>query len=123
MQQKSRLKDHIDATLALAGGKIHTVILSSEAYFLNPNAIELARHFSDYDVEMVTYLRRQDDWANSQYAEFVAGGAVGRVAQPIEDWLKTHQTRSRLNYYGRMKLWELSLINQKYTSVFMTGNG
>ncbi|WP_106746158.1 glycosyltransferase [Yoonia maritima] len=108
---KSNLKEHVDAAVSLMDDRIHTVILSSEAYFLNPNAIELARHFSDYDVEMVTYLRRQDDWANSQYAEFVAGGAVGRVDKSIEDWLETDQTRNRMDYYGRIKLWE-TVINK-----------
>ncbi|WP_052701039.1 glycosyltransferase [Loktanella sp. S4079] len=111
--KKSRMKDHVEATLALSGNQIHTVILSSEAYFLNPNAVELVRHFSDYDVEMITYLRRQDDWANSQYAEFVAGGAVGRVDQPIEEWLNSEITRNRLDYFGRMKLWETVLDRSK----------
>lgn len=103
---ETALKEHVEAVLVLAEGRIHTVILSSEAYFLNPKAIELARQFAEYEVEMVTYLRRQDDWANSQYAEFVAGGAVGRVSQPIDEWLKTDETRSRLDYLGRIKLWE-----------------
>ncbi len=113
VQGKSKLKEHVDAAIALTENRIHTVILSSEAYFLNSNAIELARHFSDYDVEIVTYLRRQDDWSNSQYAEFVAGGAVGRVDTPIEEWLKTDQTRNRLNYYGQMKLWETVVDKSK----------
>lgn len=106
MKGKNKLKQHLQATQALCDGKIHTVILSSEAYFLNDNAIELARYFSDYDVEMITYLRRQDDWANSQYAEFVAGGAVGRVDQPIDEWLKTDKIRKLLDYYAKIKLWE-----------------
>lgn len=113
MQEKKDLKIHLEAAQALCGGNIHTVILSSEAYFLNDNAVELARHFSDYDVEMLTYLRRQDDWANSQYAEFVAGGAVGRVEQPIDEWLKTDKTRDRLDYYARMKLWETVIPKSK----------
>lgn len=113
MQGKKDLKMHLEAAQALCNGNIHTVILSSEAYFLNDNAVELARHFSDYDVEMLTYLRRQDDWANSQYAEFVAGGAVGRVDQPIDEWLKTDKTRDRLDYYARMRLWETVIPKSK----------
>lgn len=113
MKGKNKLKQHLQATQALCDGKIHTVILSSEAYFLNDNAIQLARYFSQYDVEMITYLRRQDDWANSQYAEFVAGGAVGRVDQPIDEWLKTDKTRNRLNYYAKIKLWETVVDRSK----------
>lgn len=99
------IRDHIEAALSLAKGRIHTVILSSEAYFLNPRSARIPDHFPDYKVEMIGYFRRQDDWANSQYAEFVAGGAMGRVSAPFEDWLDEPVTRERLNYYSYCRMW------------------
>jgi len=100
------LKAHIDAAVTLCSGRIHTVILSSEAYFLNPRSVEIARQFADYSVEMLVYFRRQDEWANSQYAEFVAGGAMGRVDCAIEKWLGDEKTQNRMNYLSTIKLWE-----------------
>ncbi|MDJ0766391.1 MAG: glycosyltransferase [Myxococcota bacterium] len=104
-QGKKKLRNYIEAGLRLAKGQIHTIILSSEAYFLNRNSLKIADHFSGYPIEMIAYFRRQDDWANSQYAEFVAGGAMGRVHKPISDWLKEDQTRERLDYFSYLEVW------------------
>lgn len=101
----SELKDHVEAALALAGGRIHTVILSSEAFFLNPRSPRIAGHFKGWPCEMLVYLRRQDEWANSQYAEFVAGGAVGRVSDTVEEWLADPVTRGRLDYRAGVEGW------------------
>ncbi|WP_292025636.1 glycosyltransferase [Maritimibacter sp. UBA3975] len=105
MQNAAGLKAHIERGVALAGGKIHTIVLSSEAFFLQRNAVKIAHYFSDYPVEMVCYLRRQDEWANAQYAEFVAGGAVGRVDVSFEAWLADEVTRERLDYRNPLDAW------------------
>jgi capsular polysaccharide export protein len=102
---RCELKDQIEAGLRLANGRIHTIILSSEAYYLNRNSVEISHHFAGYPVEMIGYFRPQDDWANSQYAEFVAGGAVGRVSVPIAEWLRTDDTRLRLDYFSYLEHW------------------
>lgn len=99
------LRDHIRRGLELMDGRIHTIVLSSEAYFLHESAHQLADYFAGHPVEMVVYLRRQDEWANSQYCEFVAGGAVGRVDVPIDEWLKLPVTRRRLDYMVPLKAW------------------
>lgn len=99
------IRDHIEAALSLAEGRIHTVILSSEAYFLNPRSVLIPGHFPGYAAEMIGYFRRQDDWANSQYAEFVAGGAMGRVSVPFAEWLAEPATRARLDYHSYCQLW------------------
>ena len=107
--QGSAIRDHIEAALSLAGGQIHTVILSSEAYFLNRRSALIPDHFNDYHTEMIGYFRRQDDWANSQYAEFVAGGAMGRVAVPFADWIAAPVTRERLDYFSYCQMWAARL--------------
>ena len=99
------LRDHIEAGLAHMRGRVHTIVLSSEAFFLQDRAPEIASYFDGYEVEMVVYLRRQDEWANAQYCEFVAGGAVGRVEVPIGDWLNEARTRSRLDYRRVLAAW------------------
>ncbi|MEM6624977.1 MAG: glycosyltransferase [Pseudomonadota bacterium] len=102
---ESEIRDHIEAALSLAKGRVHTVILSSEAYFLNARAALIPDHFKGYDVEMVGYFRRQDEWANSQYAEFVAGGAMGRVPETFENWIDEPVTRARLDYFSFCQMW------------------
>ncbi|QDY70409.1 glycosyltransferase [Qingshengfaniella alkalisoli] len=109
VRDEADLHNYIETGLALLGKQIHTIVLSSEAFFLNPHSEKLARYFSDYPCEMVVYLRRQDNWANSQYAEFVAGGAVGRVNAPFEDWLQEPKTRDWLDYDDLLSRWETVL--------------
>ncbi|WP_168201338.1 glycosyltransferase [Qingshengfaniella alkalisoli] len=100
------LLNYISSGVSLMQGRVKTIVLSSEAFFLNPNAHLLAQYFVGYDVEMVVYLRRQDDWANSQYAEFVAGGAVNRVSASVTDWLAAPKTRDLLDYRQILGRWE-----------------
>lgn len=106
MQGDFRLLDHINAVIANSDGHIHTVLLSSETYFLNRNAPQLCDYFSDFDVRMVVYLRPQDSWANSQYCEFVAGGANARVSDSVEEWLADATTRRYLSYNTMLMRWE-----------------
>jgi capsular polysaccharide export protein len=61
---------------------------------------------SDYRISVVVYLRRQDDWANSQYCEFVAGGAVGKVDESVDSWLQDEKTRFRMSYDLVLSRWE-----------------
>lgn len=99
------LLEHVESAVAYHGSKLHTVILSSEAFFLNKKAVELVSYFKSYPCTMMLYLRRQDDWANSQYCEFVAGGAVGRTALTIDEWLKTDKALGFMDYYGLVNHW------------------
>lgn len=103
------LRQHLLTGLALMPGHVNTIILSSEAFFLNPNSIEMVKHFHDFEVEMVVYLRRQDEWANSQYSEFVAGGAMNSTALRFPYWLTQDDTRAWLNYGMLVRRWEEKL--------------
>lgn len=106
LKKEAGLKNHIEAGLAHLDGEVHTIVLSSEAFFLHDNALKIPDYFNDYDVEMVVYLRRQDEWANAQYCEYVAGGAVGRVSVPFADWIKEEKTQKLLDYSALLKKWE-----------------
>lgn len=105
IRNESALREYIVAGLQLLEGKIHTIVLSSEAFFLNRRSSTLVSYFAGFEIEIVSYFRRQDDWANSQYAEFVAGGAEGRVSVGVEQWLADPKTRERLNYYSFLETW------------------
>lgn len=105
VKKEPALIDHIQRGLELMDGQIHTIVLSSEAFFLHEAAHRLADYFAGHEVEMVVYLRRQDEWANSQYSEFVAGGAVGRVDVPFGEWLEKENVRRRLDYSLLLRKW------------------
>ncbi|MBK4218124.1 glycosyltransferase [Paracoccus caeni] len=103
------LRNHLLNGLAAMQGQVHTIILSSEAFFLNSQSAKLAQHFHDFDVEMVVYLRRQDEWANSQYAEFVAGGAINSTTLTFAEWIATPRVKTLLNYDILVRDWEQHL--------------
>lgn len=113
------LHAHIQRGIELLEGRVHTILLSSEAFFLHENAPALADYLSGHPMEMIVYLRRQDEWANSQYCEFVAGGAVGRVDMTIDNWLAEPATRRRLDYTGSLDAWRAKLgANNVHVRVF-----
>lgn len=87
------------------GPAIHTILLSSEAFFLDPKGPKLVDLFPGMDCRALVYLRRQDAWANSQYHELVAGGAIGRVTQDIQTWLDAQNTRRLLDYRNILNAW------------------
>ncbi|WP_323010882.1 glycosyltransferase [Paracoccus sp. (in: a-proteobacteria)] len=101
-----RLREHLLAGLETLHGRIHTIILSSEAFFLNPQSHKLAQHFFDFDPELIVYLRRQDEWANSQYSEFVAGGAINSTSLSFKKWIATSRAKALMDYDGLIKRWE-----------------
>ncbi|WP_370336433.1 glycosyltransferase [Parvularcula marina] len=105
VRNKPFLLNYLLDGLRLMKGRVHTIVLSSEAFFLNAKADMLAEYFRGFDVQMIAYLRRQDEWANAQYAEFVAGGAVGRIDKEFTEWLESAETAERLNYLNVLNRW------------------
>lgn len=103
------LRQHLLDGLSLMEGRIHTIVLSSEAFFLNRSSLALAEYFKDFSPEMVVYLRRQDEWANSQYCEFVAGGAINSTGESFAAWLARKKTQELLDYDGLLRGWEQHL--------------
>jgi glycosyltransferase involved in cell wall biosynthesis len=84
---------------------IHTILLSSEAFFLMDRPARLIKYLDGFDVSVLVYLRRQDEWANSQYCEFVAGGAIGKISLDIEEWLVDEKTIYRMSYDKILATW------------------
>ena len=91
--------------LALLGTGIHTIVISSEGSFLSGGTEALVDYLRDFNPELLVFFRRQDDWANSQYAEFAGGGALGRISSMPADWLATRWTQERLDYESFLRRW------------------
>lgn len=98
VNSKDYLKKYLYSGSQTLGGKINTIILSSEAFFLQQQSHKIANYLSDFPCEVIFYVRRQDEWVNSQYCEYVGGGAVGRVSEPIDEWVETLKIQSLMDY-------------------------
>ena len=92
------LRKYVRRGVQTASGAIHTIVLSSEGFFLNQRSHQIPAYLGDFSAEVLIYLRRQDEWANSQYCEFVGGGAVGRVSETFDDWVAQPKTQKRMDY-------------------------
>ncbi|MEM9639934.1 MAG: hypothetical protein AAGA19_00420 [Pseudomonadota bacterium] len=64
----------------------------------------LAPLAQQFDVRVIVFLRRQDEWAVSSYRNAVNTGTVG--GQSIVDWLADPQTRARMDYRAILRFWE-----------------
>lgn len=131
LENNNALLDHIERGLAFMNGKIHTIVLSSEAFFLKQEKQDsqtMKDYFDGYPMEVIAYIRRQDEWANSQYCEFVAGGAISRVDVPIAEWLEDPNTRRWMDYRIPLKAWSDTIGSENVTvrifdkSEFVGGN-
>ena len=85
--------------------QVSTIVLSSEAFFLAEQPQVLLEYLHGFDLEVLVYLRRQDDWANSQYAEFVGGGAVSRTSLSPAQWIELETSRHRMSYDTLLEPW------------------
>lgn len=103
--KNNKLYRFIVNSIVKARTPIHTIIISSEAYFLNKNSLNIPDYFDAFECKFTCYLRSQDEWANSQYSEFVAGGAVGRVTDDFDTWISQPITKERLDYASFLIRW------------------
>ena len=103
------LRGYLEAGLREMDGQVRTIVLSSEAFFLQSESHRICEYLRDYPIEVIVYLRRQDDWANSQYCEFVGGGAIGRISASPSDWLASERTRTLLDYRNTLRRFETVL--------------
>lgn len=58
-----------------------------------------------FDVRVVVYLRRQDEWALSAYRQAVLDPRVAEK-RPVSEWLEDPGTRARLDYSSMLTGWE-----------------
>lgn len=126
-------QDLVDAIAASARGEVHpehgsaadviasyvrraerstnTVISAEGLSAPDPLFAEaLAPLAQDFDVRVVVFLRRQDEWAVSAYRQAVVAGTVD--GQRIEDWLQREETRARMDYRHILGLWKAAFGSQ-----------
>ena len=104
---ESTFLDRLAEGLSLFPDKVHRIILSSEAFFLSDMApTHLRTYLADFDVRVIVYLRRQDDWANSQYCDALGGGIADREFLSVQQWLAAPAQAQRMDYYSFVSKWE-----------------
>lgn len=67
-------------------------------------AQSLATLGQQFDVRVVAFLRRQDEWALSAYRQAIMDGSAGTAG--IAAWLATPQTQARMDYDTILAQWE-----------------
>ncbi|SMC44000.1 hypothetical protein [Primorskyibacter flagellatus] len=77
------------------------IVISSESLFHINDLKRLTQYFSDYDINMLVYLRRQDEWLESVYRQQLRGGAV---FNDRHSYLR--QIKASLNYDHVLRDWE-----------------
>ncbi len=76
------------------------VVISSEAFFIIREPAKVHDYFKLFDVTIVVYLRRQDEWLESLYREQLKNGATDL---PPAEYLK--RVSKSLNYWQVLERW------------------
>jgi hypothetical protein len=107
----------------LSSGNV--LIISSEALYsplLNPNnALEIKRKLFNYDVKILLYVRRQDDFYASSYAQKVKRGVY---VPELKEWIKQSKFNFERQFKGIIKSFgQANFIVRMYDfSSFYEGN-
>lgn len=82
------------------------IILSAEGFSLySPEKIEYLRQIlKDYAVYVIVYLRRQDEWLQSMWAEKLKKGENESFHLSLQEWVEKSLTRSNTCDYDRLIL-------------------
>jgi hypothetical protein len=81
--------------------KVDNVIISSEALISIDRKKRFRTFFSDFQLRVVIFVRRQDEWIESVYQEVLKTGADHGLS--LESFLKSR--RSSLDYYSVIGSW------------------
>lgn len=93
-QVMAELKHEIDES------NCDNIILSTESLYFAENPDQFAAYLKDFDVSVVVFLRRQDEWLESAYQE---NRKNGENRLDPERYLTAHQPS--LDYAGRLDFW------------------
>lgn len=106
MGEGADLLHHLAEGMILGQGHLKGIVLSSEVFFLWPESSQLVAMLAPHPVTLVGHLKPFDLWAESQYAESVAGGATARTHLPFADWAAQSRTKQRLRYADMLAQWQ-----------------
>ena len=82
------------------------IIISSEDFEWVWNTKQLKYYLSEFDVKIIIYLRRQDNYIQSFYSTHIKDYRP-RISKEIEEYAHTLKLNT-LNYYDYLKNWEKS---------------
>ena len=87
----------------------HSFIISSEAFWASPYKDKLSSDLERYNVRIIVFLRRQDEFLGAQFRQQVkVGNAIGPLDEFIETWGKAMSFKDKLfqweEYFGRQNI-------------------
>ncbi|KAF0171451.1 MAG: hypothetical protein FD162_2983 [Rhodobacteraceae bacterium] len=93
-ETRDKLLAEIDST------GCHSVVMSSESLFFSKRGKVIREFFEGFDLHIVAFLRRQDEWLESAYQEQRKNGATNQ--SPAEYLARQDMT---LSYADRLATW------------------
>lgn len=119
---RGRLRDHLKQQIAAAGGQVHTILLSSENLTANIHGQDGVQNVADFlsdfgdDIQIVVYLRRQDDSLLSMYGEFMRRGFAAPTFEKFtEDALRDTDMLPHIFYRRILEFWVRSFGRERIT--------
>lgn len=97
-----------------------TIVISSELFaFYDSSEIEqLKNYLNDFEVEIILFLRRQDEYIEAQYAQHLKGVWV-KGGKPIEpEKFTTHN----LNYFNFIQKWKTGNFDNVSVKIYKASN-
>ena len=87
----------------------HSFIISSEAFWASPYKDKLSSDLEKYNVRIIVFLRRQDEFLEAQFRQQVkVGNEIGPLDEFIETWSKAMSFKDKLfqweEYFGRQNI-------------------
>lgn len=85
--------------------KCESVVISSEEFEFSRNPDAIKKLFSGFFMEAILYLRRQDEYLESEYNQHVKMFST-RFSKDIFKFFMYHNFNNRFNYYNLISFWE-----------------
>ena len=106
-QPRGQAWKNLQNEIARHGGKIESVVLSSELFFGQSKRIklmldEIAEHLSGHDIRIIAYLRRQDELYSSFFNQDIKG--LRQWPHSAYQFYETHQI-FQFDYFRFLKIW------------------
>ncbi len=97
--------DVVARYLEVARSRRVTLLSAEGLAALGPQAAQAFKGVGErFDLRVVVYLRRQDEWALSTYREHVMNPDIAE-ARPFAAWLASSEIRAQMNYDALLTAW------------------
>jgi hypothetical protein len=96
----------LHAEVASAGAT--SVLISSEVFYFASKKAELAQYFRDFELHVLLFLRRQDDWIESSYRDDLKSGTIP-LMDPVDYFNLPRIRDDALDYEQKLEEWVAEL--------------